>query len=263
MRVSTNVADMREDPESAARRSSQLLFYEEVDLFEKRQGWCFVAGTDGYSGWVRDDYLSEFDLSGEKVVVTEPVVEVRDYNGDLAGRLSFGTNLRGSFSGGYLAFEVPSGETWRIREAHVKRPEEIAEVDLISLSKRFIGIPYLWGGTSAFGFDCSGFVQRLFRHCGISLPRNTDGQKKRGKKLPLDVLGEDFSPLLPVDLLFFEGHVGMYLGGGEMIHSSRAQNGVGITDLKSKTSYVKKLRESYLCARRLGGGRDNSPIEVD
>jgi hypothetical protein len=217
-----------------------------------------VAGSDGYSGWVRKDYLAEFELSGDEVTVTEPIVKVWDDNDDLVGRLSFGTNLRGSFAGGYLAFEAPSSETRRIREEYVKRPGELTEVDLTTLSKQFIGIPYLWGGTSAFGFDCSGFVQRLFRHRGISLPRDTDEQKHWGEILPLDDLGEDFSPLLPADLLFFEGHVGMYLSSGEMIHSSRTQNGVGVTDLKNETSYVKKLRESYLCARRLEGSSGNA-----
>ena len=263
MRVSTNVADMREDSDSAARRSSQLLFYEEVDVHEQKDGWLLVAGPDGYSGWVREDYLSEFELSGDEVTVTEPIVKVWDDNGDPVGRLSFGTDLKGSFTGGYLAFEAPSGETRRIREEHVKRPGELTEVDLIPLSNRFIGVPYLWGGTSAFGFDCSGFVQRLFRHRGISLPRDTDEQKDRGKELPLDDLRYDFSPLLPVDLLFFEGHVGMYLGSGEMIHSSRTQNGVGVTDLKNETSYVKKLRESYLCARRPVVDPDDSPTGGD
>ena len=60
------------------------------------------------------------------------------------------------------------------------------------------------------------------------------------------------------DLLFFEGHVGMYLGSGEMIHSSRTQNGVGITDLKYETDYSKELRDKYRCARRLEGSSGNS-----
>jgi len=259
MRVSTNVADMREDPESAARRSSQLLFYEEVNVLDQKAGWFLVSGADGYSGWVREDYLSEFELSGDEVTVTEPTVKVWDDYGDLVGRLSFGTNLRGSFTGGYLAFEAPSGKARRIREGYVKRPGELAEVDLITLSMQFIGIPYLWGGTSAFGFDCSGFVQRLFSYCGKNLPRDTGEQENRGKKLPLDDLRDDFSPLQPADLLFFEGHVGIYLGSGEMIHSSRTLNGVYTTDLNSETDYVKKLRETYLCARRPEGGQMNSP----
>ena len=95
MRVSTNVADMREGSDSASRRSSQLLFNEEVDVHEQKDGWLLVAGSDGYPGWVRKDYLAEFELSGDEITVTEPIVKVWDDNDDPVGRLSFGTNLRG------------------------------------------------------------------------------------------------------------------------------------------------------------------------
>ena len=74
--------------------------------------------------------------------------------------------------------------------------------------------PYLWGGTSEFGFDCSGLTQRLYRFAGIELPRNSSWQR--------DYLEEvkSFSESIPGDLIFFKGHVGIHLGHKIMIHAN-------------------------------------------
>ena len=107
-----------------------------------------------------------------------------------------------------------------------------------------IGVPYLWGGTSGNGIDCSGFARLLHRWVGIEIPRDADMQCAAAKSVE--------PPFVVGDLLFFgEGdgsrsitHVGVSLGGWKMIHSSRSNNGVYVDDLQMK----KSLMDIYVCA---------------
>ena len=99
--------------------------------------------------------------------------------------------------------------------------------------KKFIGIPYLWGGLSPFGFDCSGLVQTVFRRFGIYLPRDTSQQISSGEPVKLENISQ-------LDLLFFPGHVGVCLGNGLFIHSSTKNNGVYIESLSGE--WLKNLK---------------------
>ena len=109
---------------------------------------------------------------------------------------------------------------------------------------RYVGVPYVWGGTSFSGVDCSGFVQAVFEHNGIDLPRTADSQFEVGNPVRM-------RDLQPGDLVFFEtytegaSHVGIYLGGGRFIHAS-ASDGVRV-DALAMDYYASR----YLGARRL------------
>lgn len=109
---------------------------------------------------------------------------------------------------------------------------------------RYLGVPYMWGGTSFSGVDCSGFVQAVFEHNGIELPRTADSQFLAGQPVSQ-------SDLRPGDLVFFEtyavgaSHVGIFLGGGRFIHAS-SSDGVRV-DALGEDYYAQR----YLGARRL------------
>jgi cell wall-associated NlpC family hydrolase len=106
---------------------------------------------------------------------------------------------------------------------------------------RFLGVPYVFGGTTASGFDCSGFVQHVFAMLGIDLPRTADAQYDVGHR----AVGGPH----PGDLVFFDtyggvSHVGIYLGNGEFVHAS-----------SSRGVMVSHLSESYWAARYVGAKR--------
>ena len=114
---------------------------------------------------------------------------------------------------------------------------------LISTSMQYIGVPYVFGGTSPYGFDCSGFVQYVFAKCGISLPRTADVQFEVGTPVST-------TDLRPGDAVFFEtytygaSHVGIYIGDGNFIHASSSR---GVT--------ISSLGSSYYSAHYLGARR--------
>lgn len=255
MKVNTNVASLREEPRPEGRRSSQLVFNDAVDVIEEEPDWILASGPDGYRGWIRKIYLGQFNLSGKKFKVSSLYAPVRDDENRLITRFTFGTTLSGTAGQDKLLFQLPDGKNVGIDLDHLESSGGSGdfEEDFVDNLHRFIGIPYLWGGTTSFGFDCSGFVQRIFGYYGLELPRDADQQFKKGEKIELKKLEQSKERLSPGDLIFFEGHVGIYEGTGRMIHSSRSKNGVAVTDLTVNGQYQERLQDIYLGVRRLNG----------
>ena len=119
------------------------------------------------------------------------------------------------------------------------------EARLVSEAKRFLGLQYLWAGTSAFGFDCSGLVHSVYRRMGVQIPRDADAQFASGTKISLR------SNLRPGDLVFFRNgsrvihHVGMYIGEGRMIHAPQTGQPVQVVSLS-----VEPYRSEFAGGRR-------------
>jgi cell wall-associated NlpC family hydrolase len=129
----------------------------------------------------------------------------------------------------------------RFASRFITRASTIA-LNLTRSAMRFIGVPYVFGGTGSYGFDCSGYVQHVFALLGIHLPRTADAQYYAGRTTG--------GRILAGDLVFFQtytagpSHVGIYLGGGKFVHASSSR---GVT--------VSRLRDSYWAARYLGAKR--------
>ena len=103
--------------------------------------------------------------------------------------------------------------------------------DVVDFALQFVGNPYVYGGTSLTdGADCSGFVQSVYARFGISLPRTVPYQAQCGKAV-------SYSEAQPGDLICFSGHIGIYVGGGKMVHASDYDTGIIVTS----TSYSGKV----------------------
>jgi cell wall-associated NlpC family hydrolase len=119
--------------------------------------------------------------------------------------------------------------------------------NLISEVEKFLGAPYLWGGRTFFGIDCSGFVQCIMRRFGVQLPRDSKDQRKKGTKISR-------SDIRAGDLLFYPGHVTLAVSDMMMIHSSGSNGGVAYNSLDPRSPLYNKFFDKNIeTVRRIAG----------
>ena len=252
--VVTNLTSLHVGPSFLAEPLSQLLNGWRLEILEEQDLWAFVRLADGYLGWTYLPYLADVPAPTPTHLVSEPLVLLHAAPAAeslLTGRLLAGTAVCIvdridawtclALAGGSMGWAPASA----LRDPEVQpaeAPERRGQMAADAL--RFLGTPYLWGGGSTFGTDCSGFVQMVHRLSGLTLPRDADMQHAAGRPVT--------PPFRPGDLLFFGGgsghrpisHVGMSLGGWQMVHASRARNGVYVDDVQT----VPHLRDRFLAA---------------
>ena len=224
--VTAGVADLRGKPRFRSERISQLIYGEEVKFLGTEGGYVNVVGADKLQGYILGSLLGE--LEGDRVY-------------KLTSRFA-GHGVQLPF-GSYLSEN--DAKRWEVPK-RLLAPLDLP-ADPASISRQFLGVPYLWGGTSDFGYDCSGFTQRLYRYSGIEIPRNSNWQRDAG------ITVKSFEDAKRGDLVFFRGHVGLHLGNRELIHANLTHGGVSITDLKDGSAYSKMLMTSFMGIRRFDG----------
>lgn len=251
-RVISNIIDLRKEPDHRSERISQALFGTEVKEISTTGKWRLIQTPDGYRGFTEEYRISSWEsIAGEEWKLSVPVAPVRDRKTDrVITRFAFDTRFTARADADSLLIPLPSGRLgWIPRTAAVPAAIRMSWKELIGLGLNLVGTPYLWGGGSPFGFDCSGFIQRLFHFCfNIWLPRDTTDQRRWGTPIPADKLRLG-------DLCFFPGHVGLHIGKGELLHSNRQHNGVSVDQLfPPDTAYGEKLQSKLEQIRRINPG---------
>jgi len=213
---------MRNAPSHKSEMVSQVLFGEKFTILETRDNWHLISlDFDGYMGWVesqvrRTDVRNEAENGSGKHgrMVSRPFITAYERKMDRQMILPTGSILPGT-----------SGKTVRLydREYELLSEEGIVvpgpHADPEQIGRGLCSLPYLWGGRSGFGFDCSGLTQILCRMMGVSLPRDSHQQAVLGNTVNLIQEAEKG------DLAFFENnageiaHVGMLLGEGRILHA--------------------------------------------
>lgn len=243
-RIGWPLVDLCAAPQGA--RDRQLLMGEAVTVIDRQQDQAFVmAAKDGYCGWIAAAALAPDRAVTHRVsaaathLYRAPSLKTREH-----AALSFGSRLaivddhaEGRFAETAEGFFVP--------RAHLA-PVDETEADPVAVAEHFLGTPYLWGGNSRAGIDCSGLVQAALLACGIPCPGDSDQQREAvGRLLP------PHGPWQAGDLFFWPGHVAMAVDPLRLIHANGFRCAVTHEGIETCIARIEAQGEGpLLCARR-------------
>lgn len=267
--VTRNVVPVRAEPDSDSEQVTQALLGQPVTAEAGQSDWLYVQTWDTYRGWIPSNavrFLPEITLpyasAGPVAVVHELFADILQQprpRAPIITKATISVELEVSaVDKDWVEVRMPDGSRGYIRTKDVRLVEkELVQtvplpdpVRLVETALRFVGVPYLWGGTSPFGIDCSGFVQLIYRVHNVTLLRDANIQASDPRA---EFVGQ--SDLQPGDLVFFGPgkdpeydritHVGMVIDRRRFVHSCGAF-GVTVTPLSDK-----HYTETYWGARRM------------
>jgi len=263
------VEDLRREPSIHAERVSQARLGEAARVIEAAEEWSKIQlEHDGYVGWVHsnsiflcDEHFAAAYLDECNALISVPLAEAFDDAGALVQKIPLATLVRMEHvTGGRALLRLPDGRVWQVKETDITplsmrpQPNEEGIAQTLNRMRQLCGVPYLWGGRTPYGFDCSGLSGTFYALMGLTIPRDAHPQFEAGLRV-------DGKPSAG-DLLFFGesavgeakmriSHVAISLGGDEFIHANGFDWGVSINsfDPESK-NYREWLAVNYRGARR-------------
>ncbi|ATF16765.1 Cell wall-associated hydrolase (invasion-associated protein) [Phaeobacter gallaeciensis] len=229
-------------------RDRQLLLGAEVTIYDAHDGWAFVqAAADRYVG-----YVPAFSLEQPTDPVTHQVCTAATHaysaadmkSADLCS-LSHGSRLRVSSLGSKFA-ETNHGYV----PLHHLRPISQPDRDPVAVAQLFLGTPYLWGGNSRWGIDCSGLVQAAMLACGVACPGDSNQQERElGDNIPLGNTAVP-SDLRRGDLLFWKGHVALMQDPETMIHANAYHMAVALEPVADAVERIMSQGDGPITSHR-------------
>lgn len=236
--------DLRAHPRLNSERVSQVILGTSLVVREQKKGWLHVTTPDAYRGWVSEASCVRYVQDENRYGNSGPLAKVRSNLSTVVFRapksgaswvVTIGTTFECMRAGRTALFvRLPDGRSGSLSRSEVEWvPGRATEQptgsgrDIVRLAHRFLGAPYLWGGTTPLGFDCSGLVQLCYRLQGHPMPRDADQQFAWGRPVSCE-------RTRPADLLFFSGggpgitHVGIAIDQRRFLHSSGRTRGVTI-----------------------------------
>ncbi len=222
--ITLPLVPLRESNSERSEMTSQLLFGELVEIIEERESWFFVCNlADNYSGWIDSKMIKKLETEELSVLQNSPVFRItipvsvcKKTTSDATMFLPGGSILYGIVDNELIIAD----ENYIVEKSDIFVSKEVDGNQIIRLAIQYLNAPYLWGGKSILGLDCSGLTQLVFSISGIQLKRDASQQVEEGEVI--DFLSEAQAG----DLAFFENkegkiiHVGILLNSQQIIHAS-------------------------------------------
>jgi len=272
--INISVANLRSKPGHSSELATQATLGTLVKVYKQQENWYYVQTPDKYLAWVDEGGIELVDKQkGENWIQDEKIIYTRTYGHAFVGPEENTRIVSDLTAGGLLSLvkytdqnyivRFPDGRNAYVRKNEAKPYNEWLETlspsneNLVTTGKSLMGVPYLWGGTSTKGVDCSGFTKTIFFLNGMVIPRDASQQVHTGMSIDST---KNFGALQRGDLLFFGRkatdstkekvvHVGMWIGNKEFIHSSGK---VRISSMdKASTSYDEYNLNRYLRTKRV------------
>ena len=257
--VTAALAPLLAEPRVAAPRVSEGLHGEVLDVLERREEWLRVRAPDGYVAWINGGYVATGPTDWAEDWTARATA--RSLSADILttdGRRRLPTGARLALRRGVV--ELADGQRGAVAAGNVRREQELrVEARHLALpelaQKWYAGAPYLWGGRTEWGIDCSGLVQAVYGARGIALARDSDQQFVQGNEIAMSATGEGYEA---GDLLFFAergrvSHVAMWAGAGRIVHAALSRGGVAGDHLFGDEPRMVRMRENLVGVRRLVG----------
>ena len=242
------VAPLREAPKADAMLSTQALKGERVTVYDRNgEGWAWgQLQGDGYVGWLPDAALAR-----PVAVATHKVSAIRTFafpgpsiKLPPAETLVMGSKLTIAREEGPFAV---TREGWHVPGVHVA-PLDARESDFVAVAERFVGTPYLWGGKSSFGIDCSGLLQVSLNAAGLGCPRDSDLQQQAiGHLLGL----AESRNLWRGDLIFWKGHVAIVRDEDTIVHANAHHMATVIENTRDAIARIKAAGSEIVAIKRI------------
>jgi cell wall-associated NlpC family hydrolase len=242
---------LRREPRFDARLDTEVLLGETATVYDESEGWAWVQlSRDGYVGYVPSEGLTR-----RLVTPTHRIAALRSYvypepDGKTPPLALLSLNARIACERAEGKFLALAGGGY-VYAAHAA-PIGATEPDFVAVAEAFLGTPYLWGGRTSIGLDCSGLVQLALEAAGQSAPRDADMQAAElGRVIEL----RGGAKLRRGDLVFWEGHVGIMTSAKDFLHANAFHMAVEAEPFARAKKRIKAAGYEVSCVRRLPGRR--------
>ncbi|WP_050387194.1 C40 family peptidase [Bradyrhizobium pachyrhizi] len=248
LEVGDAIAPLRQAPASDAEQMTQALWGERVTVYDRNgEGWAWgQLADDGYVGWI-----PEAALAKPGAVPTHKVTALRTLAFPGASiklppveALAMGTKLAIVREDG--AFAV-TREGWHLPRRHLAPLDTMAD-DFVAIAEQFVGTPYLWGGKSSLGIDCSGLVQIALTAAGTGCPRDSDMQQEG---LGRELTAAESKHLQRGDLIFWKGHVAIVRDATTIVHANAHHMATVVENTQAAIARIKAADSEVLAIKRL------------
>ena len=233
-------ASLRTRPSLDASQDSELLFGEQVTVYEQKDGWAWVqARNDLYVGYVRSDALGDTNAGMLRVsVLMAPLFPAADLKTPVRDLLPMNASVPVMGRDGDYVNVGPGF----VHQRHLL-PE--TEKDFAAIAERFLGVPYVWGGKTAAGLDCSGLIQTALQAVGKAAPRDTDMMEMAlGDAIAIGAIRRG-------DMIFWKGHMGVMLDEARLLHANAHHMMVVIEPLTEAIARIDGIAGPVTSVKRL------------